>query len=76
MFPVLIKIGPVTVHTYGFLFAVGVLAGILFSLRLAKKQGIDSKIMVDLFFYIIIIALLGAKIFLLSSPTISCLRTS
>ena len=64
MFPVLIKIGPVTVHTYGFLFAVGVLAGILFSLRLAKKQGIDSKIMVDLFFYIIIIALLGAKIFL------------
>lgn len=64
MFPVLIKIGPLTIHTYGFLFAIGVLAGILLSLRLAKKQGIDSKTMVDLLFYIIIIALLGAKVFL------------
>ena len=64
MFPVLFKIGPLTIHTYGFLFAVGVLAAILLSLRLAKKQGVDSKIMVDLLFYIIIIALLGAKIFL------------
>ena len=64
MLPVLIKIGPLTIHTYGFLFAVGVLSGILLSLRLAKKENIDSKIMVDLLFYIILIALLGAKIFL------------
>jgi phosphatidylglycerol:prolipoprotein diacylglycerol transferase len=64
MFPVLVKIGPITIHTYGFLFAIGILSGILLSLRLAKKENIDSKIMVDLLFYIIIIALVGAKIFL------------
>lgn len=67
MFPVLVKIGPVTIHTYGFLFAIGILSGILLSLRLAKKQNVDPKIMVDLLFYIILIALLGAKIFLFFS---------
>ncbi|MBP1661541.1 MAG: hypothetical protein H6P95_2733, partial [Candidatus Aminicenantes bacterium] len=27
MFPILVKIGPLTVHTYGFLMAVGVAMG-------------------------------------------------
>jgi phosphatidylglycerol:prolipoprotein diacylglycerol transferase len=64
MFPVLIKVGPITIHTYGFLFAVGILSGILLSLRLAKKQSLDSKKIADLLFYVILIALLGAKLFL------------
>lgn len=64
MFPVLIKIGPITIHTYGFLFALGILSGILLSLRLAKKQNLDAKTIADLLFYIILIALLGAKFFL------------
>lgn len=64
MCPVLLKIGPITIHTYGFMFALGILSAILLSLRLAKKEKIDSKIMVDLLFYTVIIGLLGAKLFL------------
>ena len=64
MHPVLIKLGPVTIHTYGFLFALGVLLGILLSLRLAKREKIETKKMADMLFYVVLIALVGAKIFL------------
>ncbi|MCP5101839.1 MAG: prolipoprotein diacylglyceryl transferase, partial [bacterium] len=65
MYPVLIKIGPVTIHTYGFLLAVGVLSAILLCLHLAKKQDIDRKRLADFMFYTILVGLLGAKLFLL-----------
>jgi phosphatidylglycerol:prolipoprotein diacylglycerol transferase len=64
MHPVLIKLGPVTIHTYGFLFALGVLMGILLSLRLAKREKIETKKMADMLFYVVLIALVGAKLFL------------
>lgn len=65
MFPILIKIGPFTLHTYGFLLAVGVLAAILLTLKLARKQNIDQRVLADFLFYTILVGLLGAKIFLL-----------
>jgi len=43
MHPILIKLGPITIHTYGFLLAVGVIAAILLSLHLAKKQDINRR---------------------------------
>ena len=64
MYPVLIKIGPLTIHTYGFLLAVGVLLGLLFIYSQSKKQGLPANKIIDLAFYTVIIALLGAKIFL------------
>lgn len=65
MFPVLVKIGPFTLHTYGFLLAVGVLAAILLTLKLSKKRNIDQRVMADFLFYTILIGLVGAKVFLL-----------
>lgn len=64
MHPILVKIGPITIHTYGFLLAAGVISAILFSLHLAKKQNMDRKVLTDFFFYTILMGLLGAKIFL------------
>jgi phosphatidylglycerol:prolipoprotein diacylglycerol transferase len=65
MHPILVKIGPVTIHTYGFLLAVGVLSAIGLCLALAKKQGLDTKVLADFIFYTILVGLLGAKLFLL-----------
>lgn len=65
MHPILVKIGPVTIHTYGFLLAMGVLAAIWLCLRLAKKQGLDTRVLADFLFYTILVGLLGAKLFLL-----------
>jgi phosphatidylglycerol:prolipoprotein diacylglycerol transferase len=65
MIPVLLKIGPVTLHTYGFMMAVGVACGLWFMFVQGKKQDMDGGRLVDLAFYTILISLLGAKLVLL-----------
>jgi len=65
MHPILIRIGPLTIHTYGFLFALGVLLAILLCFRLARREGVDTKIFIDFVFYALLLSLLGAKLVLL-----------
>ncbi len=67
MLPVLFKIGPLTIHTYGFLLAVGVLTAMLLGLKLGKENNINTKDLSDLIFFSILIGLLGAKIYLFFS---------
>jgi phosphatidylglycerol:prolipoprotein diacylglycerol transferase len=64
MFPILIKIGPLTVHTYGFFMAVGVAAALWFIYVQAKKLGYDTNKLMDAAFWIILVSLLGAKLIL------------
>ncbi len=64
MYPVLIKLGPITIHSYGFMMALGVVAAILFSSFMARKYDIDRKRLSDFYFYTILIGLFGAKLFL------------
>jgi phosphatidylglycerol:prolipoprotein diacylglycerol transferase len=65
MHPILIKLGPLTIASYGFLFALGVLLAILLAFSKAKKENIDLKIFTDFIFYVMILSLLGAKLWLL-----------
>lgn len=65
MFPVLIRIGPVTVHTYGFMMALGVATALWFFFIQSKKQDLPASKLVDMAFYTIIISLIGAKVVLL-----------
>ncbi len=65
MFPVLFRLGPLTVHSYGLLMAVGVGLGLWFLYAQAKKQGLDAVRVVDAGFYTILVALVGAKLVLL-----------
>ena len=74
MFPVLLKIGsftifnktigPITIHTYGFMMALGVALGLWFLFVQAKKQELPASKLIDVAFYTIIVALLGAKLIL------------
>ncbi len=64
MHPVLVKIGPLTVHTYGFMMAVGVGMALWFIYVQAKKAGLDAPALLDAAFYTIIFSLLGAKLIL------------
>lgn len=64
MHPILITIGPISVPTYGFLFALGVLLGIVVSLRSARQAGLDVNTIGDFLFYMLICSLLGAKLLL------------
>jgi phosphatidylglycerol:prolipoprotein diacylglycerol transferase len=67
MFPILVKIGPLTVHTYGFMMAVGVAMGLWFIYVQAKKAGLDANRVMDAAFYTIIVSLIGAKLILFIS---------
>ena len=65
MKPILFKLGPLTIHSYGFMMAVGVAMGLWLLYRQARKQGLDAPRILDAAFYIMIVALIGAKLVLL-----------
>ena len=65
MFPRLFELGPITVYTYGVLLAAAYLLGLKFAMVRAKQRGLDSARVLDLGIYIIISALVGAKLLLL-----------
>jgi phosphatidylglycerol:prolipoprotein diacylglycerol transferase len=64
MLPVLFRLGPLTIHTYGLMMAVGVGFGLWFLYVQSKKQGLDAPRIVDAGFYTILISLAGAKLVL------------
>jgi phosphatidylglycerol:prolipoprotein diacylglycerol transferase len=57
--------GPITVYTYGVLLAAAYLLGLKLAMVRAKKRGLDANRVLDLGIYIIISALIGAKLLLL-----------
>ena len=62
MYPELFKLGPFTVYTYGVLLAASYLLGLRLAMWRAKKWGLDPSRVLDLGIYIIIAALVGAKL--------------
>ena len=65
MYPELFSIGPITVYSYGMLLAVSYLLGLWLAMQRAKRWGLDPSRVLDLGIYIIIAALIGAKLLLL-----------
>jgi phosphatidylglycerol:prolipoprotein diacylglycerol transferase len=65
MFPRLFELGYITVYTYGVLLAAAYLLGLQLARVRAKNRGLDANRVLDLGIYIIISALLGAKLLLL-----------
>jgi len=65
MYPELFSIGPVTIYTYGVLLAASYLLGLQFARVRAQRWGLDPNRVLDLGIYIIIAALVGAKLLLL-----------
>lgn len=69
MHPILIKIGPLTIYSYGFFLAVGFLLAIVYINREAKRLGIEPQRISDLAFYLIIASLIGARLlFIITEP--------
>jgi len=63
MHPVLIRFGPFTIHTYGFLIAIGVLVGLWLAVIQAKKENIPADKILDLSFYLLLAAIVGSRLF-------------
>lgn len=62
MCPILLKIGPLSLKSYGFFLAIAFLAGIYLSEYRAKKIGWKSSLIVDFALGTIIFSIIGARL--------------
>lgn len=58
---VFFSIGPITIYWYSVLIIISVLIGYYFSSKEAEKNGLGKKYISDLIFYLVIVAILGAR---------------
>jgi phosphatidylglycerol:prolipoprotein diacylglycerol transferase len=64
MFPEICSIGPVTIHSYGLLVALGVFASLFLMSRAAKQFGFPPREKVfDLVFVVVVAGFVGARLF-------------
>ncbi len=67
MYPKILDLDTITIHTYGLLLAAAFIAGIWITSRNGKKAGIDPETIWNLGLIVLFSALVGSKIFLLLS---------
>lgn len=63
MCPILIRLGPLTLHTYGLMMAVGLATAYHLALRQMKRHGLEAKGVEPLFLWVVLAGLLGARLF-------------
>jgi phosphatidylglycerol:prolipoprotein diacylglycerol transferase len=62
--PILISIGSFHLPTYGVLLVMAILGGIYTATRLGRRVGLDTALILDFCTWVILVALVGAKILL------------
>jgi len=62
MFPILLKIGPIHIYTYGFFLALAFLSAIYLSAREGERLGLSKARFYDLCFYAVLGALVGSRL--------------
>lgn len=65
MYPELFRIGSFPVHTYGVFLALAFLSAILFTVRLAARDGLPKEKIYDLCLWMLLASLIGSKILML-----------
>ena len=63
MHPEFIRLGPLDIHTYGVLLAIGCVVGLAVAARRARREGIDPERIADLGAWLIVSGMLGGKLF-------------
>jgi len=60
--PILLDIGPIKLHWYGLIFALGLLGGYYITEWMFKKESKDIKLIEPLFVYVVIGMIIGARL--------------
>jgi phosphatidylglycerol---prolipoprotein diacylglyceryl transferase len=63
--PILISIGSFHLPTYGTLLVLAILGGIYTAIRLGRRVGLDSALILDFCTWLILVALVGAKVLMI-----------
>jgi phosphatidylglycerol:prolipoprotein diacylglycerol transferase len=66
MYPVLFEVGRFPIYAYGLLLAAAYLLGLQLAVRRARARGLDGTRVMDLGIWVIVSALVGAKLLLLA----------
>jgi len=61
--PILLALGPIHIYWYGLMVVLGIVAGLLAILRLAKLYNLNRELVFDLAFWLIIFGLIGARLY-------------
>ncbi len=62
MHPVLLKLGPITIHTYGLMVALGILSGVSLSEYLYRREGGEPGKVVDMALIVVLSGIVGSRI--------------
>ncbi len=62
MLPILFKIGPIPIHSYGLMIAIGFLTAIYLVQRDAVKAGLDPKVFADGAFWVLPLGIAGTRL--------------
>ncbi len=62
MYPILFRIGPITIKSYGFMLALAFVVGILLARREARRKGLNPDLVFDLVLYAAIGGIAGARL--------------
>jgi len=63
MHPILFSFYGITIHTYGFFLALGVLAAIFMARQEAIRLNVDPDKIMDACFYVVVAAIVGSRLF-------------
>jgi len=61
--PVALDVGPITIYWYGIILALAFLAGLAITIKTAKKQGINSDIIINFAIFLLVGAIIGARLY-------------
>ncbi len=61
----ILTLGPLTVHGYGLMIGVGIVAALCLSWRRAKNRGLSQETVTSLFLWVLLFGFLGAKLLFL-----------
>ena len=66
MHPIITKLGPITIYSYGMMVAIAFVLGIYVAGIEARRKGIKQDLVYDLMFYIVIGSLIAARFYYLA----------
>lgn len=61
--PVLVHLGPVSVHWYGLMYVIGITAGLMIALPYAERHGIRREQAYEVFWPVLIACLVGGRLY-------------
>ena len=62
MYPIFLKTPWFTIYSYGLLIAIGYTVAMLWTMKEAKKEGLDSETFFDMFILQLIVGIMGSRL--------------